>query len=66
MIRTVPHCDDDSCDMGVLAIVCPYCSIEFGTTENWYEYTNYTNQPESLKWKCDNCKKEIVWRKNDK
>jgi hypothetical protein len=55
-IDSIPHCEESSCSLGSLQVICPYCSEFFYDYDNWIKY----DELGVLKFTCEACKKDFT------
>ena len=52
----INHCEHESCVLGQIELDCPLCKGCITTCDNWFEITDYGNQPKTVEFTCYNCK----------
>lgn len=61
----VPHCDDESCDMGQLYYHCPACGDVKYDSYHWFDYCDHADGTrEPVKVKCKDCGLEMTLDKD--
>lgn len=64
-LTAINHCDHENCTFGTIELDCPICQSFIHTTDNWYKFTDWGNQPKTLDFKCDTCKNDFEVKKEN-
>jgi len=55
----IPHCDNETCDLGSFNYQCPLCDTHCVDYDVWWKRDSVCNG-EPHKFRCDYCKEELM------